>query len=412
MEIKKGRELKCLPRDYTIIDIETSGFSPTADHLIEVGCIKFRDGQEINRYSSLISPPCKVSAQIEGITGITNEMLANAPKFEIIARALWDYLADEILVGHNVTFDISFLYRNFDRVLGLQLVNDYVDTVKLCRTALPDLTSHRLSNICRALNLRMRRHRALNDCLILSKVIETISVKHSEPVRLVRGQKVAVTEGAPELLLKADWSTSGGVDVDAAVFLLDGTGRASADSAMIFYNQPRHPSGAVELLHVESGAQFKIRLSKVVAEKIDLTLTIYDADARRHTFKNLVGLNVSVCDAVTGAELIRYEPAEDYSCETAIVLCELYRHGAQWKFHAIGSGFSGGLSALVRNYGLEVKEKKESITALIASKAKAEVKMLAALRGCTMSELVNDALLEYLEGHREELNDALTSRLK
>ncbi|MBQ9478325.1 MAG: TerD family protein, partial [Selenomonadaceae bacterium] len=196
------------------------------------------------------------------------------------------------------------------------------------------------------------------------------------------------------------------------VFLLDGTGRASADSAMIFYNQPRHPSGAVELLHVESGAQFKIRLSKVGAEKIDLTLTIYDAEARRHTFNNLAGLKVRVCDAATGAELIRYEPAEDYSCETAIVLCELYRHGAQWKFHAIGSGFSGGLSALVRNYGLEVKEKKESITALIASKAKAEVKMLAALRGCTMSELVNDALLEYLEGHREELNDALTSRLK
>ena len=68
-ERKKGRALEKLPRDYTIIDIETSGFSPEKDHIIEVGCIKYRDGQEINRYSSLICPPCRISTQIERLTG-------------------------------------------------------------------------------------------------------------------------------------------------------------------------------------------------------------------------------------------------------------------------------------------------------------------------------------------------------
>ena len=82
-EQQYGRQLKNLPSDYTIIDLETSGFSPKSNHIIEVGCIKYRAGKEIARFESLIKPPIKISGKITGITGITNEMLSTAPVFSV-----------------------------------------------------------------------------------------------------------------------------------------------------------------------------------------------------------------------------------------------------------------------------------------------------------------------------------------
>ena len=405
---EKGRALEKLPRDYTIIDIETSGFSPEKDHIIEVGCIKYRDGQEINRYSSLICPPCRISTQIERLTGITNEMISSAPMFRTLARSLWNYLSGETLVGHNVNFDLGFLSSNFERELGQRLQNDYFDTLTLCRKALPDLENHKLTTVSRALQINIKPHRALSDCLILSKVLEKISVGRHEPIRVVRGQKVDVTKNNPllrELILKVGRRSSGGIEVDAAAFLLDGAGRAPNDGAMIFYNQPRNPSGSVEHEDIENGAQFRIVLSRLpsTVARIDVTLTIYDAEQRGQTFQQFEGGYASLIDGKSGVELLRYELVDDYSCETAIILCEIYRHGSEWKFSAIGSGFAGGLGALVKNFGLQVQERKTSITATVSETLKTDVKILAARRNCTISEVVNEALNEYLQARRQEV---------
>ena len=99
-----------------------------------------------------------------------------------------------------------------------------------------------------------------------------------------------------------------------------------------------------------------IDLSAVPAnvEKIAFTITIHDADARMQNFGQVDNSYVRVVDESTGEELIRFDLGEDFSIETAVVVAELYRHGGEWKFNAIGSGFSGGLAALARNYGLQV----------------------------------------------------------
>ena len=89
-------------------------------------------------------------------------------------------------------------------------------------------------------------------------------------------------------------------------------------------------------------------------DKIDFTVTIYEADERRQNFGQVSNAFVRIVDEATGAELIRYDLEEDYSIETALVVGELYRHGSEWKFNAIGSGFQGGLEALCRNYGVNV----------------------------------------------------------
>ena len=128
-------------------------------------------------------------------------------------------------------------------------------------------------------------------------------------------------------------------------------------------NNLKHKSGAVEHLGDNlTGAgegddeEIKVDLSKVPAnvDKIDFTVTIYDADARKQKFGQVENAYIRVVDDETGKELIRYDLGEDFSIETAVVVGEIYRNKGEWKFNAIGSGWSGGLAALGRNYGVNV----------------------------------------------------------
>ncbi len=89
-------------------------------------------------------------------------------------------------------------------------------------------------------------------------------------------------------------------------------------------------------------------------EKIGISVTIHDADARGQNFGQVSNAFVRLIDAETNEEVLRYDLGEDFSIETAVVVCGLYKHGNDWKFNAIGSGFSGGLADLCRNYGLSV----------------------------------------------------------
>ena len=97
-------------------------------------------------------------------------------------------------------------------------------------------------------------------------------------------------------------------------------------------------------------------LAKVPAgiDKIDFTVTIHEADARKQNFGQVSNAFIRIVDEAKGEELIRYDLGEDFSIETAVVVGELYRNAGEWKFNAIGSGFKGGLRALCLNYGVNV----------------------------------------------------------
>ena len=98
-----------------------------------------------------------------------------------------------------------------------------------------------------------------------------------------------------------------------------------------------------------------IDLSKVPAnvDKIDFTVTIFEADARNQNFGQVNNAYIRVMNQDNGEELLHFDLGEDFSIETAVVVAELYRYGSEWKFNAIGQGFSGGLAALCRNFGLD-----------------------------------------------------------
>ncbi len=190
-------------------------------------------------------------------------------------------------------------------------------------------------------------------------------------ITLSKGQKIDLTKTNPGLVrgvIGLGWDTnkySGGkeFDLDASAFLVDASNRCQNDHDFIFYNNLKHPSGALQ--HTGDNRtgegdgddeQVIVDFPKipVYVDRIGITVTIHDAEARSQNFGQVSNAFVRLSDEATGEELLRFDLGEDFSIETAVVFCELYRHGNDWKFNAIGSGFSGGLGALCKNYGLDV----------------------------------------------------------
>jgi len=191
-------------------------------------------------------------------------------------------------------------------------------------------------------------------------------------ISLQKGQKIDLTKGNPglsKIIVGLGWDTnkySGGLDfdLDASAFLLDKNDKARGIEDFVFYNNLVAGEGSVKhtgdnLTGEGEGddEQIKIDLSVVPTNvnKIAITVTIHDAIARSQNFGQVSNAYVHVINEENEKEVMRFDLDQDFSVETALVVCELYRNQGEWKFNAIGSGFSGGLKALCANYGLDAE---------------------------------------------------------
>lgn len=189
-------------------------------------------------------------------------------------------------------------------------------------------------------------------------------------ISLSKGQKIDLTKSNPGLTnitIGLGWDTNkydGGkdFDLDSSIFLLNATGKCGDEKDFIFFNNLEGGNGSVvhagDNLTGEGDGddeQVNINLSNVPAtvEKIAFTITIHDSETRNQNFGQVSNSYVRIVNDANREELIRYDLGEDFSIETAVVVGELYRHGNEWKFSAIGSGYQGGLASLVKDYGLQ-----------------------------------------------------------
>lgn len=168
----KGKSLVENLKDYTVLDIETTGMSPNYCKILEISAIKVRDGKEVDTFSRLINPHEKIPSFISYLTGITNKMTEDeGGELEDVLYDFKDFLADDIIVGHNVNFDVNFLYDNFENVFDEPLTNDFVDTLKIARKYIKDIDHHKLDDLIDYYGIKARdKHRALNDCDLTNKV--------------------------------------------------------------------------------------------------------------------------------------------------------------------------------------------------------------------------------------------------
>ncbi|KOO52168.1 TerD family protein [Viridibacillus sp. FSL E2-0187] len=189
-------------------------------------------------------------------------------------------------------------------------------------------------------------------------------------IQLSKGQRIDLTKNDPSLKnigIGLGWDVKqfdGGqdFDLDASVFLLDASGKCRNEQDFIFYNNL--VSADQSVTHTgdnRTGAgdgddeKILVDLSKISPQidKIVVTVTIHEADTRRQNFGQVLNAYVRLLNEDSQSEVLRYDLGEDFSIETAVVFCELYRHNNDWKFAAVGSGYQGGLGALVNAYGLQ-----------------------------------------------------------
>ena len=164
---KKGHRLTTLPQDYVVIDLETTGLDTRFCEIIELSAVLVRNDEIADIFHSLVKPVEKVGEFVESLTGITNEMLTNAPSVDAALPEFLRFVGDNIVIGHNVNFDINFIYDDKMKIDGNPFRNDYVDTLQIARKALPQLSHHRLKDIAEYLSFDFAtQHRATEDCMM------------------------------------------------------------------------------------------------------------------------------------------------------------------------------------------------------------------------------------------------------
>lgn len=189
-------------------------------------------------------------------------------------------------------------------------------------------------------------------------------------ISLNKGGRLSLDKEAPGLkkvLIGLGWDAraTDGVDfdLDASAFMLNASGKVRSDADFIFYNQLKSGCGSVQ--HTgdnQTGAgegddeTIMIDLGRVPpdVQKISFTVTIHEAETRKQNFGQVNNAYIRLVNAETNVEVARYDLAEDASTETAMIFGELYRHSGEWRFTAVGQGYAGGLTAMCRQYGMNL----------------------------------------------------------
>jgi DNA polymerase III subunit epsilon len=166
--------------EYTFVDVETTGMSPTYDRIIEIGLIRVKANKIVRSYETVINPRVRLPPEITTLTGIRASELVNAPTFRDIAEIIHGYLTDSVFVAHNARFDYRFLVEEFRRI-GTPFRNDTLCTVRLFRNLYPGRQSYSLDALIETFEIKMkRRHRAFDDARALWDFFRIIRKHHDE----------------------------------------------------------------------------------------------------------------------------------------------------------------------------------------------------------------------------------------
>lgn len=174
MKSHKGKRLVKYMPDYVVFDLETTGVNVIKDDIIEISAVKVLGGKVADTFSTLVNPGRPIPYYATQVNGITDEMVEDAPD---IREALADFLTfagDAVLVGHNIqSFDLNFVSNAAEGLFGKTVENDYIDTLYMARSCLPELSHHKLVDVASYFHISAEgAHRALCDCIMNQKCYE------------------------------------------------------------------------------------------------------------------------------------------------------------------------------------------------------------------------------------------------
>lgn len=157
--------------NYVLVDIETTGLSPVNDEIIEIGAIKVKDCKIVDQYNELIKINRKLSPFITNLTGITDEMLNKGKLPTIALKEFIDFVDEDVIIGHNVNFDLGFLKNKCKKYIDYSLNNRYIDTMYLAKKLVPNSINYKLETLANYFNVSYEgAHRGLKDVEITYEV--------------------------------------------------------------------------------------------------------------------------------------------------------------------------------------------------------------------------------------------------
>lgn len=156
-------------QNYVCLDLETTGLNPKKDRIIEIGLVKVREGKVVDRFSTLLDPRQKLEKKVEEITGIKEEELKGKPLLKEVLPDVLEFLGEEVLLGHSVLFDYSFLKRACTNE-KIPFERKAIDTLKIARKVVTDCESKSLESLCSHYGIEYKAHRALSDACATVKL--------------------------------------------------------------------------------------------------------------------------------------------------------------------------------------------------------------------------------------------------
>lgn len=272
-----------LDNTYVVFDLETTGFSSVKNNIIEIGAVKVKDGEILDRFSRFVNPMCPIPYEIEKLTGISDEMVQSADLIETVLPAFLDFAAGCVLVAHNASFDMSFIEENARRE---HLHADFtcVDTLGLSRVLLPSQAKHTLDAVAKTLKVSLEHHhRAVDDAeataQIFIKLMEMLKDRKLQHLQELN----ALEEGSVETISKLPY-------YHAIILAKNNTGRVNlykmvSESHLTYYNKrPKIPKslflknreGVIIGSACEAGELYRALLAEKSEAEIARLVSFYD----------------------------------------------------------------------------------------------------------------------------------------
>lgn len=167
--------------DFTVVDAETTGRSDKAKDVTEISAIKYRQGEEVATFSTLVKSENGILPFVVKLTGITDEMIKPAPSIDDIILGLVEFIGEDTILGHDVNFDYGLISEAYERVSGKEIKNPSIDTLKLAKRLISDSDNHKLETLCDYFAIpRSKGHRALDDSRQTAELYFKIINKYKE----------------------------------------------------------------------------------------------------------------------------------------------------------------------------------------------------------------------------------------
>lgn len=282
-EIVTGRKNQGLDGSFVVFDIETTGFSPVHDRIIEIGAVKVEKGEIKERFSSFVNPDVPIPLEIEKLTGIHDGMVVDAPMIEEALPHFLEFCQDAVLVAHNASFDMSFIIENTHR-LGLKKEFTYVDTVGIARLLLPHQAKHKLDAVAKTLGISLENHhRAVDDAgataEIFLKFIPMLREAGADDLKAIN----TMGDASPDIIKRLP-------SYHAIILAKNDTGRVNlyrlvSESHLVYYSKrPRVPKslfkkyreGLILGSACEAGELYRALLDEKSEEEIAKLVDFYD----------------------------------------------------------------------------------------------------------------------------------------